>query len=323
MTRAPRTVVAAGSLVVLTGVLLLGWFATGWADVRAQQQAARDAPHVAADRRGRELAHELRGELAALIAREVERPYFHYQNVFHDPMASAGQSVTPSPLVASRDPLVVGYFQIDALGAATTPTINDELPQLSEPRRLAENRRFRDEVVRSFASALAPPGSSALSAAARPELPDQAAMAPVRGVTIRVSPLAWRTLPFGGQPGMVAVRQVDTPDGRLVQGFVVDRTALTEWLASHAGDAVAELQTGDDGSTEIVPGWHLEVVANPRAVTLAAGEARAIARRFVARFVAVGVVALAAALLVVRLVARAERTTPRDGAGRPPTGRSC
>ena len=82
---------------------------------------------------------------------------------------------------------------------------------------------------------------------------------PATPIAITVSPLEWRTLEFAGQPAVVAVRQVETPDGRLAQGFVVDRTALTSWLAGHAGDAVAELRTGDNGSTEIVPGWHLEV----------------------------------------------------------------
>src|SRR5262249_37752875 len=38
-------------------------------------------------------------------------------------------------------------------------------------------------------------------------------------VAITVSPLEWWTLPFAGQPSLVAVRQVETPGGRLVQGF--------------------------------------------------------------------------------------------------------
>jgi signal transduction histidine kinase len=125
-------------------------------------------------------------------------------------------------------------------------------------------------------------------------------------ITITVSPLEWRTLPFSGQPALVAVRQVETPDGRLAQGFVVDRAALTGWLASHAGDAVAELRAGDGGA-EIAPGWHLEVSPNPRTVVAAAADATSIARQFVLRFVAAGVIAVLAALLVVMLGARAER----------------
>ena len=565
MTAPPRALYAAGLLTALIGALLVAWFVSGWADVRGRQRAVRDAPRIAAEQRGAELAHELRGELGAVLAREVERPYFHYQNLFHDPRASAGLSVAPSPLARGPDdPLVLGYFQLDARGRTTTPTINDELPELSEPRRLADNRRFRDEVARSLAAALGPPraagplvaelvpvpgklssvqgaprrrpgiasageppatrapvrpasparpttsppldqpaqagqgaeagqraeagqGTDAAQAneaqgnqlaqgnepvlgdppaqrneqavaqgqaqdrvaqapqpqarqqaqivtldrdsylqnnssnsvylnqqraprqaaqqrveprqaapsqagvpqveprqavtrgampppavasqatppaepsqaATRPpaepsQAPPQASAAgeapsappeagrarprpdpelgrpakvlrpsgssagasrpapasapePAQPIAITVSPLEWRTLELSGQPAVVAVRQVETPDGRLAQGFVVDRTALTGWLAAHAGDAVAELRTGDNGSTEIVPGWHLEVAANPRAVVAAAGDATWVARGFVLRFVAVGAVAILVALLVVMLVVRAER----------------
>jgi len=283
----PRALYAAGLLTVLLGALLVAWFVSGWADVRTRQRSVREAPGVAATQRGAELSHELRGELAALISRETDRPYFHYQNLFHDPRASAGPSVAPSPLAGGPDDaLVLGYFQLDAGGRTTTPTLNDELPERSEPKHLADNRRFRDEVTRSLAAALAPRTTG---------------------------PLAWRTLGFAGQPAVVAVRQVETPDGRLVQGFVIDRTELTSWLATHAGDAVAELRTGDDGTTEIVPGWHLDVAANPRALVAAALEATAVARGFVLRFVAVGVIAILAAWLVVMLITRAERIAQERG----------
>lgn len=603
MTQPRRALYAAGLLTVLLGALLVAWFISGWADVRGRQRTVRDAPRLAAEQRGAELAHELRGELGALMSREVDRPYFHYQNLFHDPLASAGLSVAPSPLARGPDDaLVLGYFQLDAGGRTTTPTLNDELPELSEPKHLAGNRRFRDEVTRSLAEVLAPHSAGPLVAVltpspptdrtvprsmaqepryersveqpagtqarvqaqaqpaqeqapaqvqaqaqapqaqaqfrleqaqvqqvqtrppqqtkpqqqaqaeaqqpaqvvtidsdtyvqnnwsnsvyrtqqravprsgaqpqvmpkndraqalldatsqqaraqqanqepalppqvnpqqmapqqenpppalpqqANPQLaapqpanpppavsqqasppqaapsanpqpanpqsvvpqpanphvavPQQAEPQPVvptpqnpqpavpeqatrprsgrdpsrtdhsstrpsvptpshvavhsrsgasatanvpehakipeppKPITITVSPLEWRTLAFAGQPTVVAVRQVETPDGRLAQGFVVDRTALTSWLATHAGDAVAELRTGDNGTTEIVPGWHLDVEANPRVLVAAASEAAAVARGFIVRFVVVGMIALLAAWLVVVLVARAER----------------
>ena len=511
MTPPRRALAVAGLLALLLGALLVAWFAAGWSDVRGRQRAQRDAPRLAAEQRGAQLAHALRGELSAVMAREVERPYFHYQNLFHDPRASAGPSVAPSPLAAGPDDaLVLGYFQIDAGGRTTTPTINDELPELSEPKRLADHRRFRDDVARNLAAAIMPagrpdavasggagaqiasrspkpsppaarPAPAVAPAAARPAPPvsppaaqpappasppaaqpvpetvpapssprvadslqqaqviqldrnsyvqnnasnqiyleqqraepprlpadkvaadkvaadkvaadkvaadkvaadkvaadkvaadkvaadkvaadkvaadkvaadkvtadkvsadkvaadkvaaDKAAAdntppairpsaprsrptasraaptpAPTAAapIAITVSPLEWRTLAFTGQPTVVAVRQVETPDGRLVQGFVVDRSALTSWLAGHAGDAVAELRTGDNGSTEIVPGWHLEVTANPRAVVAADAAATGLARGFVLRFIATGAVAIIAAWFVVLLVVRSER----------------
>jgi len=93
VTRSPslsRAVVAAGILTALLGALLVAWFVSGWADVRGRQRMIRDAPGQVADQRGAELAHELRAELGAVMEREVERPYFHYQNLFHDPRGRPG-----------------------------------------------------------------------------------------------------------------------------------------------------------------------------------------------------------------------------------------
>jgi len=394
-----RTLYAAGLLVGALAVLLVAWFLSGWADVRAQQREVRAAPVRAADAKAVELARELRAELARLVTRETERPYFHYQNLFHDPRTGASYAVAPSPLAnGPEDPLVLGYFQREPSGTLTTPTINDDVPHLSEPKRLAEHQRFRDEVIRGFASALethepavvvaeaapvkprprqAPPQARAPNvaaqqvieepvqqkqvvqldpqsyaqnaapsqiywdnylgnpapqqraapnteqAAAPPSSPPrqrranppqvravpQAAQAPMpKPVTITISPLEWRTYDYAGAPALVAVRHVETPDGQLAQGFVIDRTTLTTWLASRAGDAVARLATGDgDGAAAIAPGWHLAVEPNPRALGAAAGAASLVARGFVLRFVIVGVIALLAAAFVVMLVARAER----------------
>ena len=161
-TSEPRAVLVAGLLAALLAALLGAWFVSGWHDVRMRQQEMRQAPRVAAERRAAELARELRAELDALLAREVRRPYFHYQNLMHDPKASAGIAVSPSPLAhGAGDTLVLGYFQLDAKGRATTPTINDEVPELSEPERLADNRAFRDQVVRDLSRQLAPPVTAA------------------------------------------------------------------------------------------------------------------------------------------------------------------
>jgi signal transduction histidine kinase len=147
-------------------------------------------------------------------------------------------------------------------------------------------------------------------APSKPAPADEPAPKPI---TITISPLEWRTLPYEGTSSLVAVRHVETPDGDLSQGFVVDRSAMTSWLASRAGDAVAELRTttsgtsGDSHAAEIAPGWYLDVAANPRALADAAAAASRIAAGFLIRFVIVGVIALLAAALVVVLVSRAER----------------
>ena len=403
----PRALYAAGLLAAALTVLLVAWFLSGWHDVRARQREASVAPANAAEQRAGELARELRGQLAVLMTREVQRPYFVYQNLFHDPKASTAWSVAPSPLAdAPADPLVLGYFQLDTKAHVTTPTINDDVPELSDAKHLAENRAFRAEVVRSLAVELAPsrpgtvvaqaipasipgdprpdrstarsamnaPSSSAAPNAlresnaqagqvaqvvqidpntyvqnsfgnaaywraqvpapdaahvparptptprppappARPNpvsprnrLPAPTSTIPTGAVTITVSPLEWRTLAFAGAPALLAVREVQTPDGSITQGFVVDRATLTGWLASRADNMVAELRAGEGGTaTEIAPGWHLSVAPNPRALAQAVVDAARVGRDFLIRFVGVGLVAALAASMVVLLVVRAER----------------
>ncbi|HEU4614891.1 MAG TPA: HAMP domain-containing sensor histidine kinase [Kofleriaceae bacterium] len=424
--RATRAWYAAALLVGLLAALLGAWFASGWHDVRLRQREVREAPRRAAEQRADEIGRDVRGQLEGLIAREVRRPYFHYQNLMHDPKASLGVSVSPSPLAhGPDDELVLGYFQIDAQGRATTPTINDDFPDLSEPDNLADNRAFRDQVVRDLVRELAPPAAPALVADSRPvavadavpatrprshprpepaasspppsatpqgpaqqaqviqldpdvyvqnsnsnmvywrqlennaqptpkehaapvieqpastekpvtpKLPepvtpkpvarDQAprkTVEPTPPVTITISPLEWHTLAFAGGPALVAVRNVQTPDGSFAQGFVVDRSALTTALAAKAGEMVAELRPQADDepaaaahadsalarhSFDVAPGWRLTVEPNPMTLARAATSAADIARTFLVRFSVVGAIALVVAGFVLLLVLRAEQ----------------
>ena len=353
-----QVAVVAVLLVGVLAALLGGWGITGWQDVRARQATTARAPVAAASVRAGELARELRGELDQLVVREARRPYFHYQNLFHDPRASVGPSVTPSPLaIGPDDPLVLGYFQIDANAKVTTPAINDEFAQLSDTKRLVEHRAFRDAVTAQLAVPLKPErakaevrsatkvatyeideGSYAQNSnanavyghpdgvatrleivGASPGMPPPKPNPPKRFVrtlestiTLSISSLEWHTLSFLDAPALVAVRQVSTPDGNFTQGFVVDRGALTRWLAGHAGDLVAELRTsnerdGDGAATDLVAGWEISVSPNPSSRETAAREAERIATNFLIRFVTIGAIAVLAALLVVSLVARAER----------------
>lgn len=148
----------AGVVMAALVIGLLGaWFATGWHDVRAEQGRLTNAPVIAASARAGELARSLRETLVQLIDREAARPYFHYQNLFHDPRASAGTSVTPSPLATGpSEPLIAGYFQVDADGAVTLPTINDQFPELSDKTHLAQQAELRASVSQELAPTLRP-----------------------------------------------------------------------------------------------------------------------------------------------------------------------
>ena len=333
----PRALAAAVLLGALVASLLVGWFVSGWRDVRVREAAIRSVPREAADQRAVELAGELRAELERLIAREISRPYFHYQNLMHDPQTSAGFNVSRSPLANEpEDLLILGYFQLDAKGRATTPTVNDEVPELSASVRLADNRAFRDQVARDLAHQLAPAETKRSQPAAvsqqqviqiDPSVYAQNAkpaavysqqqvaasrntappLAPVRPgpVTITISPLEWRTMLFANAPALMAVRHVETPDGSLTQGFVVDRRAMTNWLAARSGDMRAEFGPDSPG-VAVAHGWGLRLQPSAASLSKAEQAANAIARGFLIRFTGVGGLSVLAAASIVLLVTRAE-----------------
>jgi len=317
-----RRTLTAGALVATTVAgLLVAWFVSGWSDVTARQRATQGAPIAAAMAQQSELARQLHTELAGVLARESERPYFHYQNLMHDPRAGGSLNVTPSPLAGRPpEPLVLGYFQREVDGAISTPTINDDVPSLSEPTALAGNQEFRNEVIRSIAPAieLARPrvdiaslridtnsyiqnsNSSAIFKQQQdtkvPPPPVPVVADATSEVTITVSSLEWHTLPYAGAPALVASRTVDTPRGTLVQGFVIDRAKLHPGVATLAA-----------GASEIAPGWGLTVAPLAGDLAAAAAAASAIARGFIIRFAIIGLVAAIAGALAVVLVARAEK----------------
>lgn len=144
------------------------------------------------------------------------------------------------------------------------------------------------------------------AAAATPSLEPLTVSIPREPVTITISPLEWRTLPFAGEPALIAVRQVDTPDRSLTQGFVVDRQALTTWLTARAGDMIPVLRADDVTAALVASGWGLTVEPSPRSLTEAAADSRAIATGFVTRFAGVAAVAVLVATVVLLLVTRAE-----------------
>ena len=113
-------------------------------------------------------------------------------------------------------------------------------------------------------------------------------------------------MPFAGEPALIAIRQVQTPDRSFTQGFVVDREALTAWLATKAGDMIPVLRPDHSAGAPVAPQWGLTLEPNPQSLTGAAADSRAIASSFVMRFAGVGAVSVIAAALVFMLVARAE-----------------
>src|SRR5262249_31598375 len=138
-----RVAIVAALLAVSFIVPLGAWLATGWSEVRRERA---DIAAEAARERSRtetEIANRIAARLAALRDAESRRPYYHYQNLMHDPEAADnGASIVPSPLARDPiDPLVWTYFQIDGRDELTVPTFNEDVPELNFGLRAEEAKR--------------------------------------------------------------------------------------------------------------------------------------------------------------------------------------
>lgn len=130
-----RAAIAAVVLLAGLGGLCTAWYLSARRALAAEQFARETrAMRESADRE-RAIAETLARRLEELRVAESQRPYFHYQNLYHDPKGiSEGLSVVPSPLATgSGNPLVTAHFQIDAAGRVTLPTLNEELRELNAP----------------------------------------------------------------------------------------------------------------------------------------------------------------------------------------------
>ncbi|MEZ4360854.1 MAG: HAMP domain-containing sensor histidine kinase [Kofleriaceae bacterium] len=386
-----RTWIAGGVVAGIVGSLLLGWYVAGAADASARARAAtRRAAEETATRLAT-IADELRRDLDDLLRRESQRPYYHYSSLFRDPQSeSTGLSLSPSPLAKGpSEPLVAEHFQLGARGALTLPTLNDDIPELSDAARSDAHRVFRaqlaavagalrsralhdsatlvaalDEPAAPVQGQLEEPGDKlgtkrkpvARVKTARKPLSKQVQrvdpdiyaqnmepaavyrnivsqktkVAPQLSVPVPVpseqtlraldqgqvnivtSPLAWHTLTVGDAPRLLALREVATPDGPLVQGLALDRDALARWLADREAEDDVRLVLATPARAgalrePVVEGWALEATPAAGALAAAAARAEAIERGFLLRFGGVAVLATLAGAFVVLLVAGAER----------------
>jgi signal transduction histidine kinase len=140
------------ALVLLLGIggLLAAWYVSATRAVEAEVRLQSQMLTRTTLENERTVADRLARRLEELRASESQRPYFHYQNLYHDPKgASEGLSVVPSPLASGPgNPLVTAHFQIDARGGVSLPTINEELRELNAPNA-PEQFPIRDTLAAS------------------------------------------------------------------------------------------------------------------------------------------------------------------------------
>ncbi len=129
-------------------------------------------------------------------------------------------------------------------------------------------------------------------------------------VEIYVGPMKWRTINLGGEPALIALREVTTPQGAVLQGFLVSAKGLANFIKASRLPAKflpgrpmheyqAAVSAGDDP-------WRIAIDVTA-AVGLANQQARDLRRTFLTIFSGGVAVAVLSGLGVVWLVWQSER----------------
>jgi len=331
----PRTLLAVVLLAIGLAVPSIAWYVVGRRVADREARLALEEPRREAERIAGKLAAQLAERLEALRRSESDRPFYHYQALYHDPAgASEGPSVAPSPLARGpADPLVLAHFEVGRSGALTLPTLGaapapaavvardravaqrlePAVPELlaSLPAAESSGRRVETLAQSAYAQNLQAPQlyrdiklKQSGKGPGAPPLP-----ADPRPVTVETSRLAWTTLAPGGAPMLAAVRTVRGPDGRRLQGFVVDTAEVARVLElSDLPTRFAPAAAIPGGIMALVTGtgWAVTLAADaplPAAVT----RAQAIRGRFHRGFALGLLAAVLAGLAVVALVWQSER----------------
>ncbi len=253
-----RTTLALVLTIAALVVPCAAWYVAGMREVQRDAAQIESGPRRIATDTATHLARRLQERLDALLEAESNRPFYHYQSLYHDPKgASEGASVVPSPLAQGpTDPFIRAYFQIDPGGRVTLPTLPEgDLDAIDQQRAVAEQAIQKDlqsaarasvcvaslqqgqqqpryEVMESDAylqNAQAiqiysdlKSGSNLVRRAMSPKDEKQ------KTVAIAVGPFQWCSMQMSNGLTLVALRDVTTPEGVLVQGFVISSEAVAE-----------------------------------------------------------------------------------------------
>ncbi len=359
--RRHRTIAALLLTAIAVAVPCGAWFYAGSRGLERRAWLEEKALTTKAYKRGVRLAERLATRLEVLREAESRRPFYHYQNLFHDPKAAAeGASISISPLAQGPvDTLIDAHFQVDEAGVLTLPTLNDDFPDLGLHSSQGEQcdlfGQLRDITffctVESAAAiltyrphvAVAGYGGGEATAAGGPaavevleaeawnqHLRANAIYADIkygrRGVgeeqngsreqgrvEVEVGSLIWYTLPVGGEPGLVALRGLETPAGVWTQGFVISQSTVAQYLESSSGPAVfrpvPQVRSKTPGEMRFeVSGTPWEVALDVSAsLSETLAQASAERSRFLRLFLLGTAAAALAGLLVVTMLYQSER----------------
>ncbi len=307
-----RTILA----LILTALAIVvpcaAWYLVGSREAERQVSDITEAAHQAAHDTAERLADQLTLRLNTLRETESRRPFYHYQPFFRDPR---GTTMMPSPLAAPPgDPLVQVYFQADGeSGRITIPAANVEAQQQVDPQATSQRdslRYLQRELERGLASILFAVRGESRPQQASLQTQQQAANASAQNQSVVVGALKWRTLYVTGQPALIALREITTPGGSLLQGFLISSAGVADLfrassLPAHlmSGKPINDLQaavgTGDEP-------WRVTIDSRD-ALVGATRQAQDLRRGFLVIFMGGAAIALLCGLGVVWLVWQTER----------------
>ena len=296
-----RTILA----LILTALAIVvpcaAWYLVGSREAERQVSDITEAAHQAAHDTAERLADQLTVRLNTLRETESRRPFYHYQPFFRDPR---GTTMMPSPLAAPPgDPLVQVYFQADGeSGRISIPAANVEAQQQVDPQAASQRdslRYLQRELERGLASIL-----FAVRGESRPQ------QASPQNQPVGVGALKWRTLYVTGQPALIALREVTTSEGSLLQGFLISSAGVADLF--RASNLPAHLMSGkpiNDLQAAVGTGeepWRVTIDSRD-ALVGAIRQAQDLRRGFLVIFMGGAAIALLCGLGVVWLVWQTER----------------
>jgi signal transduction histidine kinase len=143
-----RTAAAFLLTTVAVAVPCGAWYLAGDRELERRVHLEEKGVYHKAYKKGVNVAERMATRLEELRRAESRRPFYHYQNLFHDPQGAAeGVAVSVSPLAhGSADPLIAAHFQVDEEGRLTLPTLNDEFPELGLENHQAEHCTLLSEL---------------------------------------------------------------------------------------------------------------------------------------------------------------------------------
>ncbi len=356
--RGTRTAVAFVLTAIALALPCVAWYVVGRREVERRGEELEDVPRSQARETAGQLGKRVLNRLDTLRDAESRRPFYHYQSFYHDPKgASEGASVVPSPLAqVPSDPLIRAYFQIDATGQLTMPTLSEQFADTNATEELVRQRNLQQELApvvpaSSCVAALSQPQQVAQAPASqqpqamlrqKTEILDPSAWAqnvqasklyqelksgnaPPRDqpgiqsrvvqtakgeIRVDIGDIVWCTVTVSNAPALVALRQVTTPDGTLVQGFMISSAAIEESLKGSLFPCRFAPRAQTRPSEIAVPigdtGWRVVVDATD-AIADARQTARELKTEFLQLFTGGVVAASVAGLCVVGLVWQTER----------------